>query len=177
MTIIVLDATEFVTAQDTHIAGFAQDAYRAGVVLVNKWDLSRGAETTFEDAMDEIQERFKFIVDAPVIVTSALTGRGINRIPDAVRRTFSQFTKRVDDTELSRTLYSALGERPLPTRGRRRVRISGIEQVSIRPPTFVITCKNPEYLHFSYKRYLENRMRDAFGFAGSPVRMLYRDAG
>ena len=177
VTIIVLDATEFVTAQDTHIAGFAQDAYRAGVVLVNKWDLRKEAETTFEEAMDEIHERFKFIVDAPVIVTSAITGRGIDRIPDAVRRTFSQFTKRVDDGELSRTLYSALGERPLPTRGRRRVRVSGIEQVSVRPPTFVITCKNPDYLHFSYKRYLENRMRDAFGFAGSPVRMLYRDAG
>ncbi len=177
VAIIVLDATEFVTAQDTHIAGFAQDAYRAGVVLVNKWDLSKYAERSFDEAMDEIRQRFKFIVDAPAIVTSALTGRGIDRIPEAVRRTFMQFTKRVDSAELSRTLYAALGDRPLPTRGRRRVKISGIEQVAIRPPTFVITCKNPEHLHFSYKRYLENRLREAFGFAGSPVRLLYRDAG
>ena len=175
VTIIVLDATEFVTAQDTHIGGFAQNAYKAGVVVINKWDLSREVETSFEEAMDEIKERFKFIVDAPVMVVSALTGRGIDRIPDAVLRTFSQYTKRVKPAELSRTLYAALGERPLPTRGRRRVRISAIEQVAVRPPTFVITCKNPEFLHFSYKRYLENRLRDSFGFQGSPVRMLYRE--
>ena len=174
VTIIVLDATEFVTAQDTHIGGFAQDAYKAGVVCINKWDLSREADTTFDEAVVEIRDRFKFIPDAPILFTSAINGRGIGSIPDAVRRTFSQFTKRVDEGELSRTLYSALGDRPLPAKGRRRVRMSGIEQVAVRPPTFVITCKNPEYLHFSYKRYLENRMREAFGFKGSPIKMLYR---
>lgn len=174
VTIIVLDASEFVTAQDTHIGGFAQDAFKAGVVVINKWDLSRELDTTFEEAVDEIRDRFKFIPDAPILFVSALTGRGIKAIPDAVLRTFTQFTKRVDAGELSRILYSALGERPLPAKGRRRPRISGIEQVSVRPPTFVITCKNPEFLHFSYKRYLENQMRDAFGFKGSPIRMLYR---
>ena len=174
VTIIVLDASEFVTAQDTHIGGFAQDAFKAGVVVINKWDLARELDTTFEEAVDEIRDRFKFIPDAPILFVSALTGRGIKAIPDAVLRTFTQFTKRVDAGELSRILYSALGERPLPAKGRRRPRISGIEQVSVRPPTFVITCKNPEFLHFSYKRYLENQMRDAFGFKGSPIRMLYR---
>ena len=174
VTVLVLDATEFVTAQDTHIGGFAQDAYKAGVVCINKWDLSREADTTFDEAVSEIRDRFKFIPDAPILFTSAINGRGIGSIPDAVRRTFSQFAKRVDEGELSRTLYSALGDRPLPARGRRRVRISGIEQVAVRPPTFVITCKNPEYLHFSYKRYLENRLRESFGFKGSPIRMFYR---
>ena len=175
VTVIVLDATEFVTAQDTHIGGFAQDAHKAGVVVVNKWDLRREAETTFEEAVVEIRDRFKFIPDAPMLFASALTGRGIRAIPDAVRRTFSQFVKRVDEVDLSRMLFAALGDRPLPAKGRRRPRISGIEQVSVRPPTFVITCKNPEFVHFSYKRYLENRMRDAFGFKGSPIRMLYRE--
>ena len=174
VTIIVLDASEFVTAQDTHIGGFAQDAFKAGVVVINKWDLSREFDTTFEEAVEEIRDRFKFIPDAPILFTSAITGRGIKAIPDAVRRTFAQFIKEVDPSQLSRTLYSALGARPLPAKGRRRPRISGIEQVSVRPPTFVITCKNPEFLHFSYKRYLENQMRDAFGFKGSPIRMLYR---
>ena len=174
VTVIVLDATEFVTAQDTHIGGFAQDAYKAGVVVVNKWDLRREVDTTFEEAVVEIRDRFKFIPDAPMLFTSALTGRGIRAIPDAVRRTFSQFIKRVDEGELSRTLYAALGDRPLPAKGRRRPRISGIEQVSVRPPTFVITCKNPESLHFSYKRYLENRLRESFGFKGSPIRIFYR---
>ena len=175
VTILVLDAEEFVTAQDTHIGGYARDAHKSGIVIVNKWDLSREIGTSFEEAMDEIKDRFKFIVGAPVLLTSALTGRGINRIPDAIIRTFAQFTKRVEANQLSKTLYAALGDRPLPAHGRRRVRISAIEQVAIRPPTFVITCKNAEFLHFSYKRYLENRMRDAFGFQGSPIRMLYRD--
>ncbi len=174
VTILVLDATEFVTAQDTHIGGFAQDAYKAGVVCINKWDLSREADTTFDEAVAEIRDRFKFIPDAPILFTSALSGRGIGSIPEAVRQTFTQFTKRVDEGELARTLFTALGDRPLPAKGRRRPRISGIEQVGVRPPTFVITCKNPEYLHFSYKRFLENRLREAFGFKGSPIRMLYR---
>ena len=174
VTILVLDATEFVTAQDTHIGGFAQDAYKAGVIVVNKWDLRRQLDTTFEEAVVDIRDRFKFIPDAPILFTSALTGRGIRAIPDAVRQTFSQYIKRVDEGELSRTLYAALGDRPLPPKGRRRSRISGIEQVSVRPPTFVISCKNPEFLHFSYKRFLENRLRDSFGFKGSPIRMFYR---
>ena len=177
VTIIVLDTSEFVTAQDTHIGGFAQAAHKAGIVVINKWDLSREAEVKFEDAVEEIRNRFKFIVDAPILFTSAITGRGIGAIPDAVLRTFAQFTKRVDAGDLSRTIYSAIGERPLPRKGRQRPRISGIEQVAVRPPTFVITCRNPDLVHFSYKRYLENRMRDAFGFKGSPIRMLYRDNG
>ena len=177
VTIIVMDASEFVTAQDTHIGGLTQDAVKAGLVVINKWDLSKELGNTVEDATKEIRDRFKFIQGATVIFTSALTGRGIDRIPGAILRTFSQFTKWVSATDLSRTLYTALGERPLPTTGRNRVRISGIRQVSVRPPTFVITCKNPDHLHFSYKRYLENRMREAFGFEGSPIRMLYRAAG
>ena len=177
VTIIVMDASEFVTAQDTHIGGLTQDAVKAGLVVINKWDLSKELGNTVEDATKEIRDRFKFIQGATVIFTSALTGRGIDRIPGAILRTFSQFTKWVSATDLSRTLYTALGERPLPTTGRNRVRISGIRQVSVRPPTFVITCKNPDHLHFSYKRYLENRMREAFGFDGSPIRMLYRAAG
>jgi len=123
----------------------------------------------------EIRDRFKFIPDAPICFTSALKGKGLGSIPDAVVRTFSEFNKRVDDAQLSRTLFTALGERPLPARGRRRPRIRGIEQVTVRPPTFVITCKNPEEVHFTYKRYLSNKIRDAFGFKGSPLKMLYRN--
>ncbi len=175
VTVIVLDATEFVTAQDTHIGGFAQDAFRAGVVVINKWDLAKKTEMTTREAVDKVRDRFKFIPDAPICFTSAINGTGLRAIPDAVVRTFSQFTKHVGDAQLSRTLFSALGERPLPARGRRRPRIQGIEQVAVRPPTFVITCKNPEAVHFTYKRYLSNKMRDAFGFKGSPLKVLYRN--
>ena len=167
MTIIVLDASEFVTAQDTHIGGFAQDAFKAGVVVINKWDLSREIDTTFEEAVEEIRDRFKFIPDAPILFTSAVTGRGIKAIPDAVRRTFLQFIKEVDPGQLSRTLYSALGARPLPAKGRRRPRISGIEQVSVRPPTFVITCKNPEFIAFFIQKVTwKTRMRECIWVQG-----------
>ncbi len=174
VTIIVLDATEFVTAQDTHIGGFAQDAFKAGVVVINKWDLAGEAEVTPEEATLEVRDRFKFIPEAPILLTSAMSGVGIDAIPTAVRDTYDQFDKQTDASKLSGVLYTALGERPIPTRGRRRARITGIEQVATRPPTFVVECRNPNLIHFSYRRYLENKMREAFGFQGTPLRMLYR---
>ncbi len=177
VAIIVLDATEFVTAQDTHIGGFADNANRAGIVVINKWDLSHEAEIDHHAAVAEVRDRFKFIPGAHIIFTSALTGDGVDEIPKAVTETFLQYSQTVDHSELARAWFQALGDRPLPGRGTKRPRIQGIEQVGIRPPTFVVTCKHPELIHFSYKRYLENRLRASFGFDGSPLRMIYRSGG
>ena len=109
VTIIVLDATEFVTAQDTHIGGFAQDAFKAGVVVINKWDLAGEAEVTPEEATLEVRNRFKFIPEAPILLTSAMSGVGIDAIPTAVRDTYDQFDKQTDASKLSGVLYTALG--------------------------------------------------------------------
>lgn len=174
VAIIVLDASEFVTAQDTHIAGFADNADRAGIFVINKWDLTDTIDTTQEIATDKVRDRFKFIPDASIIFTSALTGEGVDMIPESVIMAYREFTKRVDQSELAQVWLRALGERPLPGRGTRRARIQGIRQIGVRPPSFVISCRHPELIHFSYRRYLENRLRSHFGFQGSPIRMIYR---
>ncbi len=177
IAIIVLDTTEFVTAQDTHIGGFADNAHRAGIVVINKWDLSDEAEVDQEKAVAEVRSRFKFIPGAPIVFTSALTGDGVDKIPEAVVGGYREYAKMIDHSALSNVWFQALGDRPLPGRGTRRPRIRGIEQVGVCPPTFVVSCRHPELIHFSYKRYLENRLRANFGFDGSPLRMFYRSGG
>ncbi len=177
VAVIVMDATEFVTAQDTHIAGFADSADRSGVIVINKWDLAAETGITDTDAMAEVRDRFKFIPGASIVFASALTGEGVGQIFEFVLKTYAEFSRHLDQSELSREWYRALGERPLPSRTGRHCRIRGIEQVGVRPPTFVIMCRRPELIHFSYKRYLENRLRARFGFAGTPLRMIYRSEG
>ena len=174
ITLLLLDPTELVTAQDTHIAGFASQAHRAVIVVVNKWDLSEDLEINKLEVIRQVHDRFKFIHDAPVIFTSAITGYGVNGIPSAITDVYRQFDKRADSSQLSQSLLMALGERPVPGTGRRRPRISSIIQDGVRPPTFVITCKHPENIHFSYKRYIENRIRGDHGFDAVPLRIFYR---
>ena len=174
LTLLLLDPTELVTAQDTHIAGFASQAHRAVIVVVNKWDLAAGLELNKLDVIKQVRDRFKFIHDAPVIFTSALTGYGVSKVPSAITAVYAQFDKRADAGQLSQSLLTALGERPIPGTGRQRPRISSIIQDGVRPPTFVITCKHPENIHFSYKRYIENRIRGDHGFDAVPLRVFYR---
>ena len=174
LTLLLLDPTELVTAQDTHIAGFASQAHRAVIVVVNKWDLAPGLELNKLDVIKQVRDRFKFIHDAPVIFTSALTGYGVSKVPSAITAVYAQFDKRADAGQLSQSLLTALGERPFPGTGRQRPRISSIIQDGVRPPTFVITCKHPENIHFSYKRYIENRIRGDHGFDAVPLRVFYR---
>ena len=174
LTLLLLDPTELVTAQDTHIAGFASQAHRAVIVVVNKWDLATGLELNKLDVIKQVRDRFKFIHDAPVVFTSALTGYGVSKVPSAITEVYAQFDKRADAGQLSQSLLTALGERPVPGTGRQRPRISSIIQDGVRPPTFVITCKHPENIHFSYKRYIENRIRGDHGFDAVPLRVFYR---
>ena len=171
---LLLDPTELVTAQDTHIAGFASQAHRAVIVVVNKWDLAAGLELNKLDVIKQVRDRFKFIHDAPVIFTSALTGYGVSKVPSAITEVYAQFDRRADAGQLSQSLLTALGERPVPGTGRQRPRISSIIQDGVRPPTFVIICKHPENIHFSYKRYIENRIRGDHGFDAVPLRVFYR---
>ena len=174
ITLLLLDPTELVTAQDTHIAGFASQAHRAVIVVVNKWDLSEELEINKLEVIRQVRDRFKFIHDAPVLFSSAITGYGVKGIPSAITDVYRQFDKRADSSQLSQSLLMALGERPVPGTGRRRPRISSIIQDGVRPPTFVITCKHPENIHFSYKRYIENRIRGDHGFDAVPLRIFYR---
>jgi len=170
---LVLDATEFVTSQDTHIGGYIDDAKRASVVVVNKWDLSKELGLTKAETEAEIRNRFKFIPDVPVVFTSALTGWGVNKLLPIILEVYGEFSKQIPRAEVSRAVFDAMGENPLPGVGTRRPRIYRCIQTRTSPPTFEFSARTPELIHFSYRRYLENQLRDRFGFIGSPLRMNF----
>ncbi|MCH7906540.1 MAG: hypothetical protein IIB26_03830 [Chloroflexi bacterium] len=143
------------------------------VVVVNKWDLARELKLNRDDAVAQIKDRFKFIHDSPIVFTSALTGRGLDTLLKAAVTTFGEWTKQVPPGELTRVVIDALAAHPPPRAGYRRVRLRKVAQTRMGPPTFTFHMANPELIHFSYRRYLDNRLRDAFGFAGSPLRLRF----
>lgn len=171
--ILMVDATELLTAQDTHIGGFIDEADRGVIIVVNKWDLSRELELDRKEVINAVYSRFKFFPGAPVLFTSALTGRGVANVPQAVINVWEQFSKRLKKEELSKVVFDAIGKNPPPTQGTVRPRIFRVSQTRIAPPTFEFSSRYPELIHFSYRRYLENRLRDEFSFAGSPIRMQF----
>ena len=174
VAILVLDATEFVTSQDTHIGGYIDDASRAAVIVVNKWDLSKNLKLDKAQVQAEVRNRFKFIPEVPIVFTSALTGRGVEILLPTIMSVYREFSKRIPRSEVSRAVFDAMGENPLPGFGRRRPRIIRCLQSRSSPPTFEFTTRNPDLIHFSYRRYLENQLRDRFGFVGSPIKMMFQ---
>jgi GTP-binding protein len=174
VAVLVLDATEFVTAQDTHIGGYIDDASRAAIVVVNKWDLAPELGLDKSEAEEEIRNRFKFIPNVPIVFTSALTGWGVDKLLPMILDVYGEFSKQMPRAEVSRVIFDAMGENPMPGFGSRRPRIYRCIQSRTSPPTFEFSARNPELIHFSYRRYLENQLRDRFGFIGSPLRMTFQ---
>ena len=174
--LLVIDAMESITAQDTHVAGYVTDAYKGVVVVVNKWDLA-GQETDTEWMEAEVRRRLRFVSHAPVRFTSALTGEGVQKVMETAVDVYEQGRKMVSRGALDRTLMNALSEH-LPTgRGRRPLKIFRMYQRGVSPPTFVTFVNDPDLVHFSYQRYLENRLRSAFGFAGNPIHLIFSTRG
>ncbi|MBT7005152.1 MAG: ribosome biogenesis GTPase Der [Chloroflexi bacterium] len=174
VAVLVLDATEFVTAQDQHIGGYIDDASRAAVVVVNKWDLAEELGLDKAEAAEAVRNRFKFIPDVPIVFTSALKGWGVETLLPTILDVYTEFSKQMPRAEVSRVIFDAMGDNPLPGIGTRRPRIYRCIQSRTSPPTFLFTARNPELIHFSYRRYLENRLREQFGFMGSPMRLVFQ---
>ncbi len=174
VALLLLDATELITAQDTHVAGLIEDAVRGAVIVVNKWDLADHDEIDQQSANREIRIRLKFLEGAPITFTSAVHGRGVEGMLDAALRVYAEWTRTVDGGDLQRVLLAALAEHPIPTHGRGDVHMTRVVQTRTAPPSFVFRVNQPDRIHFSYKRYLENKIRDEFGFAGAPLRLHFR---
>lgn len=174
VVLLLLDATELITAQDTHVAGLIEDAARGAVIVVNKWDLADHEEMDQRSAVRDIRIRLKFLEGVPITFTSALLGRGVEGMLDAALRVYREWTRMVDAGDLQRMLLAALADHPVPTRGRGDVHIRSVIQTRSAPPSFVFKVNHPDRIHFSYKRYLENKIRDEFGFAGAPLRLHFR---
>jgi GTP-binding protein len=173
VAILVLDATEFVTAQDAHVGGFIDDAGRGAVIVLNKWDLATELGLERDAAVLAIRQHLQFLPHAPVRLVSALRGTGITPLLEAVLAAHEQWSRTVDPSELRRVLSDALAAHPPPSRGRSEVKIYRAEQRRAGPPTFVFRTNEPDRIHFTYRRYLENRMREAFGFEGTPLRLEF----
>jgi GTPase len=175
VAVLVIDATDGVAAQDAHIAGYANDAGRAVVVAVNKWDLVPPGLLQKSDVVTQIYERLPFIEHAPVCFTSAVTGLGLRDLFDQVDVVAAAAQKRVQPGELLATLRQAVERRPMSSRGV-PLRVQSAQQVAVAPPTFALRVNLPDQIHFSYERYIINSLRHSHGFAGSPIRLLFRKA-
>ena len=177
ITLLVTDATELATAQDAHIAGLAWDTSRGLIVVVNKWDLVNRNRFRMERSLHRVQERLHFMPYVPVCFTSALTGEGIDGLLDTALSLWQERQKRVPFRELQYLLADAVSSHAPPSqRGniRNRLRIRRVRQVGVNPPTFAFSVNDPKLLHFSYRRYLENRIRDRFGFDRTHLRLIFR---
>src|SRR5262245_16965001 len=176
VAILVLDASEGVTAQDAHIAGYAAEAGRAMVIAVNKWDLVPPGLVQKADVVGQIYERLPFIEYAPVCFISATRRQGLGELFDQVDLVAREAQKRVPSGELLATVRQALERRPMSAQGV-PLRVYSTQQVATAPPTIALRVNVPGAIHFSYQRYLVNSLRHAHGFAGSPVRVLFRKGG
>ncbi len=172
VAVLGLDATEGVAAQDAHIAGYAQDAGRAMVLAVNKWDLVSPGMKRRAEMVDQIRDRLPFLDYAPVAFTSAVTRLGLVNLFDLVDQVAEEATKQLPAALITKTLAQAMERRPL-TPGGLPLTLRLGSQAGTAPPTFVVRVNQPDKIHFSYERYLVNALRQAFDFTGSPVRLVF----
>lgn len=175
--VIMLDASEGVTFQDTKIAGFANDKGKALVIAVNKWDIAEKTTGTMEKIKKDIYRDLVFMDFAPVVFISAKTGQRVDKLMSLIVEAAVQNKRRVTTGMLNEFLSDATARVQPPSDKGKRLKIFYMTQASSAPPTFIFFVNNAELFHFSYKRYLENRLREVFGFEGSPIRFIVRERG
>jgi GTP-binding protein len=174
VVLMVIDAEEGVTEQDERIAGYVHEAGRGCIFVINKWDALSKDNATFGAYTEKIRYGFKYLAYAPIVFTSALTGQRIGKIMSTVDEVMEQYTRRVSTADLNRVFSEAIETHHAPLSHGRRVKFYFSTQVATRPPSFVIFTNQPENVHFSYERYIVNRFRDAFGFTGVPLKLMFR---
>ena len=175
--LILIDARDGVTDQDTKIAGLAHEAGKASIMVVNKWDLVEKETGTMEKMRKDIMRDLSFMSYAPILFISALTGQRTNRIFELINYVNDQSNMRITTGMLNNVLADAQARVQPPTDKGRRLKIYYMTQTGIKPPNFVIFCNSRELFHFSYQRYLENQIRSVFGLEGTPVRIVIRQKG
>jgi len=173
--VLIIDADKGITEQDIRIAGYAHDNFKGMVIVVNKWDLIEKDDKTFKKFNDDIRNQFAYMTYAPILTTSALTGQRINKILETVNEVFSFRNLRVSTGVLNDILIEAvLMNQPRTVKGK-RLKIFYGTQVAVNPPKFVIFVNDNTIVHFSYQRYLENKLRESFEFMGTPIQMEFRN--
>ena len=174
IALLVIDAAESVTAQDIHIAGYIREAYKGLIIVVNKWDLVVGQKPAVFERM--VKERIKFISHAPVLFVSSKERTGIDKIIPEAMKIWLERQKQFPDGVIDKLIKGTFEEHAPPRKGLRRLKIIRAYQDGINPPSFSFLVNDPELVHFSYKRYLENRLRHTFGFSGTALQLKFKKA-
>jgi GTP-binding protein len=177
VALLVTEAADVITAQDAHIAGYVQQAHKGMVLVVNKWDLAGKLERNTAECTLEIQQRLKFFPGIPILFVSALRRSGIDRVLSSARDLHGNRQKRLPTSKLNDEIERIIAAHSPPSLGGRQLKISYVTQARVNPPTFVFFVNDPGLLHFSYKRYLENQLRDTFGFSGVPLKLVFKRKG
>lgn len=174
VALLVIDALDGVTEQDQHIAGAILEARCSVVVIVNKWDALAKDAHTMPAWLDSMRDKFNFLPEAPVLFISALTGQRIHQVLEAAHRVYEARSLRLPTSALNRMLREALHAHPPPRKGTRQLRIFYASQVDVDPPVFLFHVNDTRLVHFSYRRYLENRIRASWSFEGTPLLLSFR---
>jgi GTP-binding protein len=173
VALLVTEATDPLAAQDVHIAGFAFEAYKGLIVVVNKWDL---VEETADrrQYLTDIRSRTKFLPDVPIVFISALNGTGIKNVLKTAKEVYEERCKRIPTAYLNNAVRDMIAAHAPPSSRGKKLNITYVTQAEINPPTFVFSINDKSLLHFSYERYLENQLRRNFGFRGTPLKLVFR---
>ena len=175
--LIMIDANDGVTEQDTKVAGLAHEAGKACIIVVNKWDAVEKDDKTMDRMREDIRRDLSFMTYAPIVFISALTGQRVNRLFELINYVNDQASMRITTGMLNSVLADAQTRVQPPTDKGRRLKIYYMTQTGIKPPNFVIFCNSRELFHFSYQRYIENQLRTVFGLEGTPIRIVIRQKG
>jgi GTP-binding protein len=175
IALLVLDATEMVTTQDTHIGGYIQEAAKGIIIIVNKWDLVENKDTGRWNKI--VKNEFKFASYAPILYTSAKSGQGVDKIMPEVSQVYKERLKRLSTAAVNNVIQPAVAAHNRPTSRGKQLKIFYATQVDVNPPSFVFFTNDAKIVHFSYRRFLENQLRQAFGFAGTPLRLTFKTRG
>lgn len=174
VVLVVLNAEEGIQEQDKKIAGYAHEAGKAIVIIVNKWDAIEKDEKTMNVMTRKIREHFLFLDYAPIMFVSAISGKRVHNILEVVNKVNDNHSRRIQSSILNEVIEDAVAMNPAPSDKGRRLRLYYATQVAIQPPTFVVFVNEPELMHFSYERFLQNRIRESFDFEGTPLRLITR---
>ena len=175
VVLVVLNAEEGIREIDKHIAGYAHEAGCGVIIVVNKWDtLEEHDQRTMTDFTNLIRHEFQYLSYAPIIFVSAKTKQRLNKLPEMIEEVYAHHERRIMSSVLNNVIMDAIAANPTPTQNGKRLRIFYATQVATAPPTFVVFVNDPELMHFSYERYLENQIRQAFDFTGTPIHIIKR---
>ncbi|WP_102692526.1 ribosome biogenesis GTPase Der [Rummeliibacillus pycnus] len=174
VVLVVLNGEEGIQEQDKKIAGYAHQAGKAVIIVMNKWDAVEKDEKTMNEKTKEIREQFQFLDYAPIVFVSAKTKKRVHSILPVINRVSENHSMRIQSSILNEVISDAVARNPAPTDKGRRLRIYYVTQVAIKPPTFVVFVNDPELMHFTYERFLENRIRETFDFEGTPIKLITR---